>query len=232
MNRAPFRAPRFLAGLVFLAVLLFSAALAQAQTIFTEAFDGSWTNPPSLLTGGLAWSGIGTGNNEWHRNDFLTGWTSNTFGAYSPTGALSTANSARWHTYDASSGTTGAIITPNIDFTSYSGNKRVTFYSINTSGTDVMRVYLSTDGGTNYGSALATVGVNATWTQVSVPLGTTTSSTVKIKFETTGDFGSTDFGLDQMVVETYTPLTGTKVVGAGGDREQEDEQRGQGGGEP
>ncbi len=216
MSRARSHGSRFLSGLFLLASLLLAAAAANAQTIFTEAFDGSWTNPPSLLTGGQPWSGIGTGNNEWHRNDYTTGWTS-TSGAYSPTGALSTTNSARWHTYDATSGTTGSLITPTIDFSSNAGNKRVTFYSINTSGTDVVRVYLSTDGGSTYGTSLTTIGLSSAWTQYTVPLGTTTSSTVKIKFEATGDFGLTDIGVDQMVVEVYTPLTGTKIVGAGGD---------------
>lgn len=195
----------------------FDDRLSPAAVVFTETFDGSWTNPPSLLTAGLAWSGVGTGNNEWHRNDFTTGWSS-TSGSYTPTGAAGTTNSARFHSYDASSGTTGDFITPNIDFSSFAGNKRLVFYYTNASGTDKLDISVSTDGGTTFGSSLMTLGVSVNngatpaWNQYSVDLGTTTSSTVKIRFRATSDFGTTDIGLDQVRIDTNAPLTGTKTI--------------------
>ncbi len=215
MNRVTSRVARRFVGLVMLAVLVLTAAAAHAQTIFSESFDSAWTTPTTLLTGGNAWSGIGTGNNQWQRNDFTTGWSSSS-GSYTPTGAQSTTNSARFHSFDASSGTFGSLITPTIDFSSFAGAKRVAFYSINTSGGDSLRVWLSTDGGTNY-SLLTVLNQSATWTQYTADLGTTTSSTVKIKFEGRSDFGTTDIGLDQMSIYVVNPLSGTKTIGAGGD---------------
>src|ERR1051326_4351905 len=127
-----------------LLVLLVLPLAAHAQTIFSEAFDGSWTTPTTLLTGGQPWAfttSNGDTNNVWHRNDYTTGWALGTSGAYSPTGALSTANSARFHTYEATSGSLGALITPTIDFSAFAGSTKLSIYHINTSGTDTLRVY-------------------------------------------------------------------------------------------
>ncbi len=192
--------------LLFLMTALFTSGFLVGQTMFTENFDGVWTTPPTLSP---AWSGIGTGNQEWHRNDYTTGWTG-TSGAYTPTGAQSTTYSARFHTYDVSSGLTGSIITPVYSFSGYANSKILYFYHINTSGTDVVRVYLSVDGGATYGAALATIGVSAAWTQYNVNLGTTSSTTVTIKFEATSDYGVTDIGIDQMSIVNVpiVPLVG------------------------
>jgi hypothetical protein len=193
-------------SVIFLLAMFAFSQNSFAQTMFSENFDGAWTIPSTLSP---AWSGVGTGNLEWHRNDYTTGWTS-TSGSYSPTGALSTTNSARFHTYDATSGTSGSIVTPVYDFSGYANSKLLYFYHINTTGTDVVKVYLSVDGGATYGSALATIGVSAAWTQYMVNLGTTTSSTVTIKFEATSDFGTTDIGIDQMSIVNIpiVPLVG------------------------
>jgi hypothetical protein len=187
-------------------------------TIFSETFDGTWTIPSTLSP---AWSGTSTPvNNEWHRQDYTTGWTS-TSGLYSPA-YFSASYSARFHTYNASSGTTGDFISPTLDFSGSSNSKLLEFYYINTSGTDVVRVYLSTDDGATWGSALYTTGVSAAWAKQTVILGTSNSATVKIKLTATSDYGSTDIGVDDFKVIDYgsviAPLTGTKTINpVGGD---------------
>ena len=170
-------------------------------TIFSQNFESVWTIPTSLSP---AWSGTTTpANNQWQMNTYTTGWTS-TSGAYSPTGANSTTQSARFHTYDAATGTSGDLITPTMDFSSYTGYKALDFYYINTSGTDVVNVYLSTDNGATWGSSLKTVTTAAAWTMYTVILGTSTSTQCKIKFTATGDYGTTDIGVDEVVVRTAT----------------------------
>ncbi|MFN8296929.1 MAG: Ig-like domain-containing protein [Chitinophagales bacterium] len=173
----------------------------QATTIFSQNFDAaSWNTAAGLSP---AWSSVGTGNNRWQLNSYTTGWTS-TSGSYTPTGANNTTQSARFHTYDAANGTTGDLITPNLDFSSYANQpKSLIFWMINTGGSDKVDVYLSTDG-TTYGSSLGTFTTYSTWTPISVYLGTSASSTVKIKFTATSDYGTTDIGIDQVsVVNAY-----------------------------
>jgi hypothetical protein len=167
--------------------------------IFTENFEGAWTTPTTLTTGSFGtWSGTSLpAANEWHRNDHQGGWASLS-GAYSPTGANSTTYSARFHSWGATNGTTGDFITPNIDFSSYSNTKKLEFYYINTSGTDVLNIYLSTDGGTNWSSSLQQLTTATVWTQYTIVLGTSTATQCKVRFTATSDFGTTDIGVDQV----------------------------------
>ncbi len=174
--------------------------------IFVEPFDGSWSTPSTLTTTppGAAWSGTTTpADNQWHRNDYTTGWTSPD-GGYSPGAANSTAFSARFHSWDASSGTMGELITPSINFTSHIGNKYLDFYYINPTGSDQLNVYFSTDGGSTWGSSLITLSTSSSWTKYTVALGSSTASAVKIKFTGTSDYGADDIGVDQVRVYIST----------------------------
>ncbi len=166
-----------------------SAWLSRCGT--NDVPDNNWANTPV------------TGNNSWRRNDDGTsgGWGS-TNGAYTPGG--STANgasstfSARFHSYNATSGTTG-----NFDYyvnLSPAGSKRLTFDYINTSGTDKLVVLLSTDGGATFGAtALTTQTTAATWTSVTVDFAATSATSI-LRFQATSDFGATDIGLDNVSV--------------------------------
>jgi hypothetical protein len=168
-------------------------------TIFSQNFQSAWTTPPTLSP---AWLGT-TGASEWHMNTYTTGWPYGTGGAYSPTGANSTTQSARFNTYGISSGGTSDLISPAIDFSSYVGLKAVDFYSINPTGSDVVNVYFSTDNGVSWGSSLKTVTSSAAWVKYTVLLGSSTSSQCKIKFTGTSDYGNDDMGIDEVVVRTY-----------------------------
>ncbi len=189
-------------------LLLFSfqttTVIAQLPLPYSENFDAAWTTLPTA-----SWINTYGGNREWHRNDFTTGWTSGS-GSYTPAGAATTANSARFHSYDASSGTTGELITPVLDF-SPAGSKTLAFWYLNTSGTDKLQVFLSTDGGATWGSSLTTpatgIVVSASWTQYSINLGSSTSNNCKIKFTATSDWGTTDIGLDNIRVVVAVPMT-------------------------
>ncbi|MCX6243595.1 MAG: T9SS type A sorting domain-containing protein [Bacteroidetes bacterium] len=192
----------------FLFLTLIFSYSALGQTIFTQNFEGSWTIPSSLSP---SWSGTTTpADNQWQRCDYTTGWTSST-GAYSPLGANSTSYSARFHTYDAASGTSGDFITPTIDLSAYSaGTVKLNFYHINTTGTDVLNIYSSSDNGATWSSALAPspIGVSAAWTLKTITLPGN-SATTKIKFTATGDYGTTDIGIDE--IKVYFPVAANGV---------------------
>ena len=189
-------------SLIALFVTLFSFVSVNGQTIFSENFEGTWTLPSTLST---AWSGTSTGDQAWHKTGYTTGWTSTT-GAYSPVGANSTTASARFHTYDSASGTVGDLITPTINLSSYAaGSVSLSFYHINTSGTDALNVYVSNDNGVTWSSAIAPspIVVSASWTKKTITLPGN-SATTKIKFTATSDYGTTDIGIDE--VRVYFPL--------------------------
>jgi len=172
---------------------------------FHENFEDAWTIPSTIDTAG--WTCPQTGNNEWHRNDYTTGWTLGSSGAYSPTGANSTSYSARFHSYYASSGTIGELITPAIDFSSNSGIMKLDFYYINTSGTDKLDIYFSTDNGSTWSSSLQQVTTATAWTLYTVIIGNSTSAQCKIKFTATSDYGYTDIGVDQVKIYNLTSPT-------------------------
>ena len=191
----------------YLAVILlsvFGSMNMQGQTIFSQNFEGTWTLPTTLVP---AWGGSTTlADQVWHKTGFTTGWTSAT-GAFSPLGANSTTASARFHTYDVASGLSGEFITATIDLSTYTaGSVKLSFYHINTSGTDVLNVYVSTDNGVTWSSAISPspIGVSASWTLKSMIAIPGNSATTKIKFTATSDYGTTDIGLDE--VRVYLPI--------------------------
>lgn len=199
-------------SILLMLFLALSGISTEAQVLFSESFDGSWTVPSSLAP---AWSSVGTGNNQWQKNDFTTGWTS-TSGSYTPVGVAggcgATLGSARFHSYNATSGTTGDFITPTINFSS-AGTKTLLFWIINTSGTDKVDVSLSTDNGTTFGASLGTYTTYSVWTLISLSLGTSTSTQCKIRFRATSDFGTTDIGIDRVsVINGAVPLAGSYTI--------------------
>lgn len=163
----------------------------------------NWRNSPN------------SGNNSWRRNDQGQtdgGWSS-TLGAYSPlfsTGAYS----ARFHTYNSSSGLQGNLDL-SIDMSAATGVTRLSFDHINTSGNDVLGVWVSTDGGQNFTQVGYNVGVSATWTNHFFDF-TSNSPTTVVRLLATSDFGSTDIGLDNLVLEPapscVTPLNLTATA--------------------
>ncbi|WP_333810395.1 hypothetical protein [Flavobacterium sp.] len=134
-------------------------------------------------------------------------------------------STARFHTYDAPNAASG--FKGYMDFfidLSPMGSKVLTFDFINTSTTTVpenFKIYLSTDGGQTFGSALYTTGVVGSWTTQTVSLGNVMSPTSVIRFEATGDFGTTDMGIDNVLITNSaftcsgTPNVGTSSISFG-----------------
>jgi hypothetical protein len=186
------------------AVTFLSATYATIPA--TEGFEAAWTTACSGTNSlpSASWRNApATGNNSWRRNDDGTSanWGSAS-GTYTPGGSnangASSTYSARFHSYNASSGLLG-----NLDYylnLSPAGVKRLVFDYINTSGTDKLSVFLSTDGGATFGTtALTQQVVAANWTQVAVNF-TATSANCVLRFQATSDFGTTDIGLDNVSV--------------------------------
>ena len=172
----------------------------------TESFENTWLN-------GCATHDVPTtnwrntpinGDASWRREDdgASAAWTSPGSWAYVPTGSQGT-HSARFHSGEANNGDIGTFdLYVNL---SAAGAKRLSFDYINTSGTDSLVVLLSNDGG---GTFTRLVGYNRSGTAAAfvtqvLPISST-SATAVIRFRGRADFGTTDIGLDNIVLESAT----------------------------
>jgi hypothetical protein len=155
--------------------------------------SNSWRNSPA------------TGNNSWRREDDPTSaaWTLPNSYLYSPTGSQGT-HSARFHSGYSTRGLVG-----NLDLyvdLSAAGAKRLSFDFINTSGTDSLYVQLSNDGGATFSRLLGvglSGGTTAGFLNQVLPVNST-SATAVLRFHAVADFGSTDIGLDNLILESAT----------------------------
>ncbi|HEX2934968.1 MAG TPA: PKD domain-containing protein [Bacteroidales bacterium] len=166
-----------------------------ASLPFTENFENNWINRDSIADVPSLYfrNQYSTGSNSWRRDDYFYS------GGYLPQGAHGTNHSARIHTYSTSR---SGYLDLNLNFSTQAGSKTLSFWYINTSGSDSLKVFLSTDGGASFGKGLSVQKVAASWTYVKVELGDVNSATGVVRFVAYGDNGMSDIGLDQIYVES------------------------------
>ena len=182
------------------------AVAPYAALPYAESFEGPWLSVAAVRDAPTNnWrSNPATGDRSWRREDDgpSANWTSS-LGAYAPASSLGT-HSARFHTSggNIASFTTGALdLYVNL---SAPGNKTLTFDYINPDGTDLLRVFVSQDGGATFGTLPVTaVGVSTTFTTRTVNINSTSATTV-LRFRAINDFGQTDIGLDNVRLAVVT----------------------------
>ncbi|MFN4007018.1 MAG: T9SS type A sorting domain-containing protein [Chitinophagaceae bacterium] len=181
---------------------------------YNESFENTWQalcGDSSRATPNNSWRGVPTsGNTSWRRHDDGPNalWSS-TSGLYSP--VSSDGNySARFHTYDASSGTFGNLDL-YINGATASATKRITYDMINTSGTDTLFVQLSTDNGATFIGIDTVTSLAGAWRSRS-RIFTTTSAQTIIRFRARSDYGVTDIGLDNISVVDFPSCNGAPVT--------------------
>lgn len=184
-----------------------------ASLPYTESFENTWANACNTrdIPNNYWKNTPASGNNSWRRNDDGVaggGWTGNN-GVYTPAASSGT-YSARFHSYDASSGTSGSLDV-YLNCNTSSANKRLTFDFINTSGTDSLSILLSTDGGTTF-TRLDSCGVAAAWRDKEIFFSSLSATTI-IRFKATSDFGVTDIGLDNIVMSNWANCSGNPIAG-------------------
>jgi hypothetical protein len=168
---------------------------------YTQNFDGTWVNGEGLrdVPDFSCRNYPAIGNNAVRRDDdghTGAGWGTVT-GAYTPAGANSTTHSARFH----SAGTTiSNEFDLYLDFNT-NGIKKLKFWYVNTNGTDSLALYLSEDGGGSF-NFLSKYVTTTGWQLISTDLGTSESSTVVLRFKSTGTAaaGGSDIGFDGIEV--------------------------------
>ena len=181
---------------------------------YTEGFDNTWVDACStrdIPNNNWRMTASATDPDaSWRRDDdgASAGWTSPTYGIYSPTFTNGT-NSARFHSGYASSGTIGLLdLYANLP----AGTKILTFDYININGTDSLTVHVSTDGGATFGPALLRLNTASAWTPQTVTFGATSATSV-IRFRARGDFGSSDIGIDNLSLSVLPVCSGTPTAG-------------------
>jgi hypothetical protein len=194
------------------AVTISSTAPTYATLPVIESFESTWMNVCNTRDVPTAsWRNTpATGNNSWRRDDDGTAasWSSN-LGSYTPV-ASQGSHSARFHSYDASSSTVGTLdLYVNL---SAAGSKRLSFDFINTTGSDSLTVLLSTDGGATF-ARLARYNLSATFATQVLTINSTSATSV-LRFRGRSDFGFSDIGLDNVVLESATGCLTPAVLAA------------------
>ncbi|WP_216690519.1 beta strand repeat-containing protein [Hymenobacter siberiensis] len=197
--------------------------LINNTTPYNQDFEAAWTSQCGTNDiPAVNWRNTPlTGNNSWRRDDdgASAAWTGPASGAYTPAGSpLGTGtslHSARFHSYNVSGRARGSLdLFANMAGTA--GTPALSFDYINTSGTDSLNVFVSTNGGTTFSAALARIGQAGTWTRQTVNLpGTGLTATTIIRLRAVGDFGTTDIGLDNVNITYLACPTVTGLSASG-----------------
>ena len=152
-----------------------------------------------------------TGNNSWRRNDdgAAGAWTTITTGAYTPVSSAGNF-SARFHSDIATNGLKGQL---DLFFNANnpSAAKRLIFDYINTAGSDSLVVSLSTDGGATFQRLQGFLTTSA-WSTQTIIFNSTSANSI-LRFEGTADAGTSDIGIDNLILTTFADCSGTPVGG-------------------
>lgn len=169
---------------------------------YTQSFEGTWTDMCGTKdVPNYNWKNTPpTGDASWRRNDdgASAGWVSPTTGAYIPAASDGT-YSARFHSAKASVGSTGNLDF-YMDFTGGEAYKRVIFSYYNKSGTDSLKVYYSSDGGSTF-TLQGKFGIAGSWTTKTVVFPASSATSV-VRFSVTSDLVASDVGLDNILINT------------------------------
>ncbi len=173
-----------------------------ASLPFAENFE-SWQNKcgGTLNVPSTYWLNLpATGNNSWRRNDQggTAAWGSESYGAYSPV-SQNGSYSARFHSTYAANGQQGSLDL-HINCSTGSNNKRITFYYINTNGSDKLEVLISTNGGTTFTKIGNTITTTTSWSLQTHDFVSSSAQTI-IRLTATSDYGTTDIGIDSLSID-------------------------------
>jgi|GEM_PF-3564131 len=170
-----------------------------------ESFE-AWSNMCGGTTNvpGSSWlTTPSTGNHSFRRDDqgASAAWTNTASGAYTPA-ASAGSHSARFHSSAAGAGSTG-MLDLYVNCSTGAPSKSLTFDYLNTSGSDEVLVFVSTDGGASFSSAGPALTTAATWTSYTRTFTSSSAFTI-VRFTAMSGGDLSDIGIDNVVLETVT----------------------------
>lgn len=187
-----------------------SAPTSFASMPFTENFS-TWANGNSTLDLPNAnyWrTWPARGDNSWRQSDIASastgfttasGWNSSSGG--STVSAPAATPAARFHSFNCQYAS--GYMDLYINLSSGTGTRYLSFDYINPTGTDVLKIQLSTDGGNTFTDIGTPFGVSASWVTNFVDLGSSSPNAV-VRFLAKGDNGSDDIYVDNVKVSAIT----------------------------
>jgi len=184
-----------------------------AELPFEEDFEDSWTNrlgykdiPGVNWTTNPAWGG-----NSWRRqNEGCTAdWSGSSSGLVTPNGSTGAADFHSYYSADVGD------LDLYVNFNTV-GTKLLVFNFLDASGTDNLKIYLSTNGPSGPFTLLQTFDNEPTvcsgnWVKRSVNLGDSESSTCIVRFRATGDNSSYDIGIDNINISVLPDQEYTSI---------------------
>lgn len=195
-----------------------SAPTTYATLPFTESF-GSWANGNSTLdlpnaTYWRTWPA--RGDNSWRQSDIASadtgfttasGWSNNSGSA--TVGLPAVTPTARFHSYNCISAMGYMDAYVNLS-SGGAGTRMLSFDYLNPSGTDNLKIQISTDGGNTFTTLGSPYVISSAWSTKYVDLGSTSASAI-VRFLATGDNGSDDIYVDNVNISVVTCLMPTTV---------------------
>lgn len=160
---------------------------------YKDVPDNHWKNSPS------------SGNTSWRQDsDGLSGgWTNVNTGVYTPAGAVSTPNSARFHTGGSANGAFG-MLDFYVDLSS-PGAMKLDFWYLNLNGTDSLVVYFSKNAGASW-MLMQKYYTTSGWEKKMIVLNNFLSGTCIVRFKATSNAGTSDIGLDEVSIAPLPAL--------------------------
>ncbi|UOE37132.1 Ig-like domain-containing protein [Chryseobacterium oryzae] len=185
-----------------------AAPTTYATIPFTENFS-NWVNGNSTadLPNATYWrTWPSRGDNSWRASDITdsgftsaSGWSG--VGGSSTVSAPAVTPAARFHSYNCLY--VSGYMDLYVNLSGNSGDRLLTFNYLNTSGTDILQVQLSTDGGNTFTNIGSSIGVQDTWATKDFVLPSV-SSTAILRFLATGDNGGSDIYVDNVNISINT----------------------------
>lgn len=197
----------FLFGVI---IITMSASTTKAQIVID--FNGAFPPPgPPVVSNPVGTGTTDEGDVKWYRGDTVVVTNGSTSNAGINPGRGGSGFAASFNTWDIASGAKADLIINDVNLsTGYSPAAVLKFWMINTSGTDVVRVYArnGTDPWVQIGAA--SYGVYSTFSEISINLAAFTggsNTAVDIRFEGTSDYGSTNMGIDDISINPPSPMS-------------------------
>lgn len=192
-------------------IITLQVGAANAQ-IFTENFNGTAFPPvgPPSISNPVSTGVTDEGEVKWYRGDTIVVTNGSTSNAGINPGRGGTGFAACFNSWDIASGAKADLFVNDIDLSSIAPYAVVKFWMINTSGTDVIKVYArnGTDPFVQVGNA--SYGVFAAFTEITISLQAYSGpgkTTVDLRFEATSDYGATNIGIDDISIALPSPMS-------------------------
>lgn len=198
--------------LYLLGVIIITLSAQSTKAQITIDFNGAFPPPGPPVVSNPVGTGItDEGLVKWYRGDTIVVTNGSTSNAGINPGRGGAGFAASFNTWDINNGGKADLIINDVNLsTGYAPAAVLKFWMINTSGTDVIRVFARNGNDPWVQVGASTYSIYASFTEISISLQAFTggsNTSVDIRFEGTSDYGSTNIGIDDISINPPSPMT-------------------------